>query len=98
MEAKHTPGPWTADGLQIRDADTSLVATCAVENILNNDEETANAALIAAAPEMYEALNTCAEMLSVCAQVLADYPAGEGFDFDKAIRQACAAIAKAEGR
>lgn len=57
MEAKHTPGPWNVafgeDGLVI-DAPESGI--CTVDSPLS--ERAANAKLIAAAPDLLEALNT----------------------------------------
>ena len=61
---KHTPGPWIAVGYQVeveRD-DVPDICSCDPENIdqehLNWDEKTvmANARLIAAAPDLLEAL------------------------------------------
>lgn len=62
-ETKFTPGPWVVDPKYSRDIqapDGLDVATCCL-SILNRkatteEESIANAALIAAAPDMYEAL------------------------------------------
>ncbi len=62
-ETKFTPGPWKVDPKYSRDIqapDGLDVATCCL-SILNRkvtteEESIANAALIAAAPDMYEAL------------------------------------------
>ena len=63
-DAKHTPGPWDADLLDIRDwtFDIPVVRQadygwriCAVSGT-NRQVGEANARLIAAAPELYEAL------------------------------------------
>ncbi len=61
-ETKFTPGPWVVDPKYSRDIqapDGLDVATCCPE-ILNRhtdgEESIANASLIAAAPDMYEAL------------------------------------------
>ncbi|OZI58736.1 hypothetical protein [Bordetella genomosp. 1] len=64
MTTKHTPGPWEADGEYVQQVGQTEVGICAV---LNMDEggskgwypgETtrANARLIAAAPDLLEAL------------------------------------------
>ena len=61
-EAKFTPGPWIVDksfNADIQAPDGLDIATCCAE-ILNRhtdgEEGIANATLIAAAPDMYEAL------------------------------------------
>lgn len=52
---KWTPGPWRIDGsLAIYSADDSFIADV---TYLTDEKEQANANLIAAAPELYEALN-----------------------------------------
>ena len=58
MSEKYTPGPWVADGLRIRDADTDyLVATIqdgghvVIENLITPERQHQHARLIAAAPE-----------------------------------------------
>lgn len=54
MQAKHTPGPWTADGAAVtapaRHAVSQRIADCRA--LLPDAELRANAALIAAAPDM----------------------------------------------
>lgn len=59
-EAKHTPGPWKVDKNMIRAVDplTSIACICDVAWPLGNRQECpeANAHLIAAAPEMLDAL------------------------------------------
>lgn len=53
-ELKHTPGPWTVS----RYNDLQYSISCSVqgyaENGIPDDEDTANAKLIAAAPDMYD--------------------------------------------
>ena len=46
---QHTPGPWNVDGAEITDGKEPLALCCSTE---------ANARLIAAAPELLEALTT----------------------------------------
>ena len=62
MEKKHTPGPWktqthiSLDRLEIRDADGRRIAVCAMDYPMSAKTHDANASLIAAAPELLEAL------------------------------------------
>jgi hypothetical protein len=100
-ELKHTPGPWTLllddryrPGVEASDSAISIV----IFGVKNKDDDyagirgkddqeaTANAHLIAAAPELLEALKTLATQ--------AESHGAEGIYWDKAR----AAIAKAEGR
>jgi hypothetical protein len=95
-ETKHTPGPWEAERLP-QDAGSNVrpwvgrlseykfaALTCGE----TQDEAVANARLIAAAPDMYEALKAVASL--------------KGWDEREPVsatgRQVLAAIAKAEGR
>ncbi len=89
MEVKHTPGPWRAFETRVCFANMA-----GGFDIRNCPDAEANARLIAAAPELLEALK----------EVTSDY-AGR-FDLDdpstnpgikSSIKQAHAAIAKAEG-
>ena len=59
----HTPGPWITDSKERTDTARYIMAaarpfphTIARIDLVNRAEDEANAALIAAAPEMYEAL------------------------------------------
>jgi hypothetical protein len=97
---KHTPGPWTADKLQDRDtfnifANGFVSAMCQVSRMENSTRSTsgnevaANARLIAAAPDLLEALREIAE--------LADkVDSWQSFPYEP-IQKAYAAIAKATG-
>lgn len=49
-EPKFTPGPWNADGVYVCDKNDAEVALC------DGDNWEPNSYLIAAAPELYEAL------------------------------------------
>lgn len=104
-EQKHTPGPWRVDGLYLNQlgvwagtgAIVAKVEAGSHENAdgtdtaMTNEEYDANAALIAAAPDMYEALDVVWEALQ-------DYRHGsEGWDEGLAER-VHDALAKAEGR
>jgi hypothetical protein len=89
--SKHTPGPWVAkdDGvgpyIMAGEIDIAMAVGPFSYDYMEL-EVNANARLIAAAPELFEALQRCAALLS-------RYP-----KHDDAWRQARAAIAKAEGR
>ena len=59
-EAKFTPGPWVADDISDFDGTTTITGGITGRKICQNDysieEDDHNINLIAAAPEMYEAL------------------------------------------
>lgn len=56
--AKHTPGPWAVDDVYgLIMANNGAYEVAAVHAARNDGEAKANARLIAAAPEMLEALN-----------------------------------------
>jgi hypothetical protein len=83
-DAKHTPGPWVADGCVVNyDAQLPAIAVC----VRHNAEWEANARLIAAAPDLLDAL---------C--VAADYLNGNGWEGDPRMVPVEAAIAKAKGK
>ena len=74
MSAKHTPGPWEATGAEVwgthamrfnlTTGGTPMIATvCKHEDAERAFPYEANARLIAAAPELLEALRQCAEVL-----------------------------------
>jgi hypothetical protein len=95
----HTPGPWiVANGLQVwRDGPSATRSPriCTLRNAadpvdqLPADQMAANARLIAAAPDMYEALKT---LLFNCRH-------GNGLEAQyQALDRAESALAKAEGR
>lgn len=99
MTDKHTPGPWTIEP-DDWDHDIVVEAThdCQYHPVAKLDhnpscrtfeEVVANARLIAAAPDLLEALKTVMEAL------IADLPQAEG---GPTVQGALAAIAKAEGR
>jgi hypothetical protein len=93
----HTPGPWhtigaLADRPLVEAEDGGMVADL-VER--EDDAETrANAILIAAAPELLEALRKCLSAFSVSATSLPE----DRQAVIEAVRQAHDAIAKAEGK
>lgn len=89
MTSKHTPGPWSlaeADStIPIRDAEGHTVAS-----IRYRERDFSDACLIAAAPDMYEALS---RLLGYAEDAAAERDERPG-----AIDAARAALAKAEGR
>lgn len=69
-QAKHTPGPWRLedgpeDGLWVAD-ENHFVANCRQSYAMAEGESIANARLIAAAPEMAEALSDCKIFMREC--------------------------------
>jgi len=93
MEKKHTPGPWktqthiSLDRLEIRDANGRRIAECAMDFPMSAKTHDANASLIAAAPELLEAL-----------QEIVTAADGEGWSqLDASFTKARAAISKAIG-
>lgn len=98
MSNKHTPGPWHADGLEIwatkavrfnlTTVGTPMIAAvCAHADMEGGFPANANARLIAAAPELLEALQNMLGLTEA-----SDYMA-----FGEIEQQARAAIAKALG-
>lgn len=94
--SKHTPGPWriTGDGHHIV-PDIMGPTDCAIAEMVLGPHREANAAVIAAAPDMLEALKFALTPLDA----LAD---GRPRDAERFIKRAAAvvayAIAKAEGQ
>ena len=78
----HTPGPWKVDRPYIRGAGRAIAS---LESWHNEVEDAANAHLIAAAPELYEALENLIDFLF------------HGKKNCQAILRAKAALAKARG-
>lgn len=109
MSTKHTPGPWTVlpeevDRDYIRVRGTRLGERYKVANVptvtgrgvpaREADETRANARLIAAAPELLEALEVLEAY--VANNIVTDYPTGIDIE-GTAFQRARAAIAKATG-
>lgn len=100
-EVKHTPGPWQAEwpeceGNRYVSSTVTTVCTETAVCVLREDQE-ADARLIAAAPDLLEALRELNEAFDdgLCNS------GTPGFDSNRLGRaqvQAVAAIAKAEGR
>lgn len=105
MKAKHTKGPWKIGGScnrHIVAPGGMEIASCRPYYIRRPayDEAVANARLIAAAPELLEALE--ATLKITCGACAGDggkfnYITPDGFDACLLARQAKAAIAKAKG-
>ena len=96
--AKHTPGPWQISAIQnepekisIIDADMCFVAEVWQTYIDGESRQQAHAALIAAAPAMYEALS---ELVKYLREEVAD----EALDTWAPVFKAAMALAQAEGR
>jgi hypothetical protein len=90
-ETKFTPGPWRANRTSVR-ALKRTVADCEfadVSPLRVHPEDMANARLIAAAPDLYEALVAITDQMELVGDARKDAPF---------IETARAAIAKAEGR
>lgn len=97
-EAKHTPGPWIADGSKWRGQITVRragdIPSPIADMWLNGDDPAANARLIAAAPDMMEALHKVERALVDGALV----PLPGYSDEIVCLAVVRTAIAKAEGR
>ena len=104
-ETKFTPGPWSVDRNVIRGDADQFGRTVAIASTLNvawpygrraTKEEPYNAHLIAAAPELYEALDQLLAVKECCDET--GYVDGEGFvDVEAVMDKARAALAKARG-
>ena len=112
MSPKHTPGPWTLNAGKVRNRSRSIVADVRDtehDNPPTREAAEANAHLIAAAPELLEALRDMATIIKTPGTVT-DVEAedlGVRYDMENGpwsaicqavIDRARAAIAKAEGR
>ncbi len=100
---KHTPGPWMIDGISrdILAPDGELLATAYqmtvdVDEEMANPDDTgvANARLIAAAPELLDALKAIHEGAARTISDSGDY----SYALDRILQTAEAAITKAQGR
>jgi hypothetical protein len=106
MKQSHTPGPWTDQSIDhsqwgVYDARGRVVAQAQQIKPLPEDlkqvERTANARLIAAAPELLEALEEAENALADYVQTIEK--TGASLNYGRAVLlRARAAIAKAEGR
>lgn len=94
MSIKHTPGPWTTKELQVYAEDgngSTLAHVYDPSRDHDHSEAEANALLIAAAPDLLEALRFLLSKVD-------DLSGYWKEDTDHAVRDAQEAIAKAEGR
>ena len=91
-ERKWTPGPWEADGCFI-DANRCMEQVCNTLSSVNG-RNFADARLIAAAPDLYEALESAEESIATFMGVHG-YPMDSGAG--DILRQVSAALAKARG-
>ena len=91
MTAKHTPGPWCLSpaGTHVRRTRHGF-NICTVNDLLDEEAE-GNARIIAAAPELLEALRWCVNEIDMRCE--AAIPSVR-----QALTAARSAIAKAEGR
>jgi len=88
--AKHTAGPWRACRDHTVVSKKALIADCRANDSITVEEAAANARLIAASPELLEALDTLVRSV--------EWIGGEySNELSEEIRTARAAIAKAEG-
>lgn len=94
-ESKHTPGPWKSFQRLSQDGLPEIVVTaengCPIAVVSNHAEFKANTRLIAAAPELLEALKVCAALINIQNGNLHQ-------DVNAILDVTKAAVAKAEGR
>lgn len=101
----HTPAPWKADTvvnsedlhMEVYIPNRTLAYVLHYPNDITTDETAANARLIAAAPELLEALKALENLTNIPAFRQAANKAGYMAQFSTAKDTARAAIAKAEG-
>lgn len=106
MPDAHTPGPWTVSQpwsgfSSIKGPEGQLIfglAAGGADEARPADECEANARLIAAAPDLLEALKAVSDMLMARPDVIKALSPLMGFAEDAAFHKASVAIAKAEGR
>lgn len=120
--ARHTPGPWRIDREEFNDGDRKQIPLVShgvgregygiadVRHWSGHEENWANAHLIAAAPELYEALkdvlasglnggnNVRLAFMAASRDALDDKALAQAERSEQAVTKAYAAIAKAEGR
>jgi hypothetical protein len=100
MEAKHTPGPWEVLPIDDPTRPNAPFLIDAQDNTriiaeVSDPDARANAALIAAAPVMLEALEDAARLVGL---ILAGDEAVDTADLEATYNGINAALAKAEGR
>ena len=87
MNAKHTPGPWRVDGRYVMALKEKQICEAPAYGVVHGKVDAANANLIAAAPELLNALK------ALLIRVADD----EDYGPDHAVTVARASIAKATG-
>jgi hypothetical protein len=89
-DTKFTPGPWLAKQSCVISASGEIVTSCVTGSVKrgNDAEDYATAHLIAAAPELYEALDNLCQLFSVVGHD----------DYRAELYAAEAALAKARGK
>lgn len=96
MSSKHTPGPWHVDwrGLvSIRDASGKVVISSPSGKTKTREENTANAMLAAAAPELLDA----AEKALARIEIIEQFSTSDDEPMQDAAKFLRSAIAKAKG-
>ena len=63
--SKHTPGPWTVDRVEMPSGPLWTIHSEATPGLLADVWREPNARLIAAAPELLDALKECADRLHI---------------------------------
>lgn len=92
----HTPGPWEPEGPRVYTSGKGATLIATTGHLRDSDQEKANARLIAAAPDLYEA---CNGLVGLCALLLAnDLPANvrEALESNHRVIAAKEALAKVE--
>jgi len=94
MTTQHTKGPWSAQGDTYVTVNSLIIAHCKQAGNTTLEEAQANTRLIAAAPELLEALEQALGMM----ESVRDANVGHGLGLLIAIKNTKAAIAKARGQ
>lgn len=88
IASAHTAGPWLNSGLDIVGSDNNTTVVASVNGTFSNENEIeANALLIAAAPDLLEAL-----------KMIVENTEKDGYVNAGLLDEAIAAIAKAQGK
>lgn len=104
MSSKHTPGPWELaekfNCVEVRAVDGPYIANCNQSAAIDWRIKEANARLIAAAPEMFEALDTIGGLSRALRQGGPDPMDLQGLSdaLEEAVDLANSLVAQIEGR
>jgi hypothetical protein len=90
MKAQHTPGPWEIEPHDLADKDFRVGPAIIDYDDVDHQQADANAFLIAAAPDLLDALKEITNAMS--------YIAGNDRSIHEMMRASRAAIAKATGQ